>query len=86
MPEVPRNWTSGFLFLIVINSKYPFYKIFFCCHDILFCCKGIEKRHFLQMRQALQGMLLCVSRFNFQIVKQNSLFAKGVIGEFYWTQ
>lgn len=25
MPEVPRNWTSGFLFLIVINSKYTFY-------------------------------------------------------------
>lgn len=27
MPEVPRNWTSGFLFLIVINSKCLFCKI-----------------------------------------------------------
>lgn len=45
-----------------------------------FAAKLLKKRHSLQMRQALQGMLLCVSRFKFQIVKQNSLFVKGVKG------
>lgn len=45
-----------------------------------FAAKLLKKRHSLQMRLVLQVLLLCVSRFNFQIVKQNSLFAKDVIG------
>lgn len=74
MPEVPRNWTSGFLFLIVINSKYPFYKIFFCCHDILFCCKVIEKKAFLANATGVVGTAFVCFAFQFSNSKTKKSF------------